>query len=138
LVDTGVAEQASLAHEEYDDAGVFLTYLSCTPELAAENLQRVHSLLNDLGRHGITDEELSQAKNKVSSRIVLASERPQGRLFVVGGDWIQRREYRSVRTDLDAVADVTREQVAAVVSKYPLTRSTVMTIGPQKEVTQPS
>ncbi len=138
LIDTGVAEQASLAHDEYDDAGVFMTYLSCAPEFVAENLQRVHRLLNDLGQHGVTDEELSQAKNKVSSRIVLGSERPQGRLFVVGGDWVQRREYRSVRTDLGAVADVTTEQVAAVVSKYPLTQSTVMTIGPQTEVAEPS
>lgn len=138
LVDTGIAEQASLGHCEYDDAGVFVTYLSCVPDLAAENLQRIHRLLSNLRRDGITAEELVQAKNKVSSRIVLGSERPQGRLFSVGGDWIQRGEYRSVRADLDSVAGVTIEQVAAVVSKYPLTESTIMTIGPLVEVVQPS
>lgn len=138
LVDTGVAEQASLGHYEYEDAGVFMTYLSCVPELAAENLQRIHSLLAGLGRDAITAEELAQAKNKVSSRIVLGSERPQGRLFTVGGDWVQRGEYRSVRADLDAVSEVTTEQVAAVVLKYPLAESTIMTIGPLSEVIQPS
>ncbi len=138
LIDTGVAEQASLGHYEYDDAGVFMTYLSCTPELAAENLQRIHNLMADLKRHQITTKELAQAKNKLSSRIVLSSERPQGRLFVVGGDWVQRGEYRSVRNDLDAVAEVTTDQLAAVASKYPLTDSTVMTIGPLNEVARPS
>ncbi len=138
LVDSGIAEQASLGHYEYDDAGVFMTYLSCVPELAAENLQRIHTLLTNLGRDGVTAEELAQAKNKVSSRIVLGSERPQGRLFAVGSDWVQRGEYRPVRADLDAVAAVTLEQVAAVVAKYPLTESTIMTIGPLVEVARPS
>ncbi len=138
LIDTGMAEQASLGHYEYDDAGVFMTYLSCTPELAAQNLQHLHDLLADLERHEITSEELAQAKNKVKSRIVLSSERPQGRLFVVGGDWVQRREYRSVRNDLDDVAQVTTEQVAAVAAKYPLNQSTVMTIGPLAEMAPPS
>ncbi len=137
LIDTGLAEQASLGHYEYDDAGVFLGYLSCAPELAAENFQRIHDLLANLSRDGVTAKELSQARNKVSSRIVLSSERPQGRLFVVGGDWIQLGEYRSVRNDLDAVAEVTVEQVAAVVSKYPLNESTVMTIGPLTDVAPP-
>ena len=137
MIDTGVAEQASLGHYEYDDAGVFITYLSCTPDLTAENLQRLHSLLAGLKHDGVNMKELSQAKNKVSSRIVLSSERPQGRLFVVGGDWIQLREYRSVRNDLDAVAQVTVEQVAAVVSKYSLTESMVMTIGPLTDVARP-
>jgi predicted Zn-dependent peptidase len=137
LIDTGVAEQASLGHYEYDDTGVFLTYLSCAPELAAENLQRLHDLLSDVGRQGVTAEELAQAKNKVCSRIVLSSERPQGRLFVVGGDWIQRREYRSVRDDLDAISGITMEQIAQVISRYPLTESTIMTIGPLTEVARP-
>ena len=138
LIDTGLAEQASLGHYEYDDAGVYVVYLSCLPELAAENLQRVHDLLASLPHDGIRDEELAQAKNKVSSRIVLSSERPQGRLFVIGGDWIQRAEYRSVRDDLDAVAGVTVDQIASVISKYPLTRSTALTVGPLSGIEQPS
>ncbi|MHB8897692.1 MAG: M16 family metallopeptidase [Thermoguttaceae bacterium] len=138
LVDTGIAEQAGLGHYEYDDAGVFMTYLSCDPQLAPENLQKMHRLLAGLIRDEITAEELLQAKNKVSSRIVLGSERPQGRLFALGGDWVQREEYRSVRTDLDTVAAVTLDEVAAVARQYPLTESTTMTIGPLSELAQPS
>ncbi len=138
LIDTGMAEQASLGHYEYDDAGVFMTYLSCAPEFAAENLQHLHDLLANVGQDPVSEEELAQAKNKVSSRVVLGSERPQGRLFVVGGDWVQRGEYRSVRADLDAVSAVTVEQVAAVAAKYPLTDATVMTIGSLAEVSRPS
>ncbi|MGI6417820.1 MAG: M16 family metallopeptidase [Thermoguttaceae bacterium] len=137
LIDTGFAEQASLGHFEYDDAGIFMTYISCEPGQTASNLQRVHDLFAKVQQQGITPEELAQAKNKVCSRIVLASERPKGRLFVVGGDWVQRGEYRSVRDDLDAVGQVTLEQIDDVIRKYPLRHSTTMTIGPLKNVDQP-
>jgi len=64
---------------------------------------------------------------------VLSGERPRGRLFVVGSDWIYRREYRSVAEDLDTVAALGRDDIAAVLAKYPLTRGTTVTIGPLRE-----
>ena len=82
--------------------------------------------------------ELNQAKSKLRSRVVLSAERPRGRLFAVGSDWVQRQEYRNVRQDLDDVAAITLEEVAAVLSKYPLTRSTTITIGPLAEVSPPA
>ena len=39
LVDPGLAEHASLRHYEYQGAGLFMTYLSCEPEFAADNLR---------------------------------------------------------------------------------------------------
>ena len=36
----------------------------------------------------------------MKARVVLSSERPQSRLFNVGGNWLQRREYRTVADDL--------------------------------------
>jgi predicted Zn-dependent peptidase len=137
LVDPGLAEQASLGHGEYEGSGVLVTYLACDPDRAAENLQRVHDLYRRTESEGITAAELEQAINKVSSRVVLSGERPRGRLFAVGSDWVQRRQYRSVRDDLDAVAAITLDDVAAVLAKYPLTQSTTVTIGPLKRVRQP-
>ena len=137
LVDPGLAEQATLGHHEYDGAGQFMTYLSCDPEQAAENLERIDKLYRRVQAEGITAAELTQAKNKVMSRIVLASELARGRLFAVGGDWIQRREYRSVRNDLDAVSAITMADIAAVLRKYPLVPNTTVTIGPLEKVKGP-
>jgi hypothetical protein len=58
-------------------------------------------------------------------------------LFNVGANWTQRHEYRSVKDDLDAVDAVTREQIASVLSSYPLTNCTTLTIGPLAEVAAP-
>ena len=63
---------------------MYLTYLSCAPEHAAENLQRVLDIFRDVQAKGVTENELDQAKSKINSRVVLSSERPRGRLFNVG------------------------------------------------------
>lgn len=138
LVDPGLAEQASLHHYEYEGAGLMMTYLSCDPGRAGENLRRTVDVYRRAQSDApITAEELAQAKSKLGSRIVLSGERPRGRLFSVGGEWIERRRYLSVREDLEATAAVTPEQVAAVLARYPLTRSTTVTIGPLAEVAAP-
>jgi predicted Zn-dependent peptidase len=137
LVDPGLAETATLGHWEYDSAGVFMTYLCCDPERSAENLQRILDLYRGAEREGVTAAELNQARNKVSSRVVLAGERPRGRLFAVGSDWVQRRQYRSIRDDLADVAAVTLDDMAAVLAKHPLTATTTITIGPLADVAPP-
>ena len=137
LVDPGLAEHASLSHCEHEDNGLMLTYMCCDPDCAAENLQRILGVYQLAERDGITAAELEQAKNKVRSRIVVSGERPRGRLFPVGVDWVYRREYRSDREELDAVGAVTLDEVAAVMVKYPLSRSATVTIGPLDELSPP-
>lgn len=138
LVDPGRAEHASLGHGEYQGAGMFMTYLACTPGEIERNLQSIRDVYARVEAEGLTEAELAQAKNKVNSRVVLSSERPRGRLFNLGGNWMQRREYRTVKDDLDAVERVTLADLAAVVRKFPLTRNTTVVIGPQDRVREPS
>lgn len=137
LIDTGLAEHATLGHYDYLGTGLFMTYVCCDPEFAATNLQRVSDIYRRVERDSITAAELDQAKNKINSRVVLSSERPRGRLFNLGANWTHRREYRSVRDDLDAVEGVTLDQIAAVLKKHPLTRSTTVAIGPVAELPAP-
>ncbi|GAG49702.1 unnamed protein product, partial [marine sediment metagenome] len=73
LVDPGLAEQVSLSHCEYNGSGVMMTCLSCDPDTAAENLQRILDVYRGAEADGIAPEELDQAKSKLRSRIVLSS-----------------------------------------------------------------
>ncbi len=138
LIDPGLAEHASISHYEHEGAGLFITYLSCDPERAAENLAAIREIFRQAENQGITAEELEQAKNKVNSRVVLSSERPRGRLYAVGTDWVQRRQYRSVHDDLEAVAAITSDDIAAVLAKYSLSRGMTVTIGPLAQMTPPA
>jgi predicted Zn-dependent peptidase len=138
LVDPGQAEHASVTHYEYDGAGIFLTYLSCTPENTANNLNRVLEVYRRCEAEGVTPAELNQAKRKVESRVVLSSERPRSRLFSVGINWLHRQRYLTVRDDLDALAAVTVEQVADLLDQYPLSRSMTIAVGPLANVAAPA
>jgi predicted Zn-dependent peptidase len=138
LVDPGLAEHCSLHYDGYLGAGMFLTYLSCDPEYAAENLERIRQVYRQAADDGITQAELDQAKSKTSSQVVLASERPASRLFSVGLNWVQRHEYRSVRQVLDSYDAVTLADLATVQKNFSLTQSTTYVVGPLAEMAAPN
>jgi predicted Zn-dependent peptidase len=137
-VDPGLAEQASVHYSGYHGAGAYITWLACDPEQTEGNLRAVLEIYKQAEQQGVSAAELAQAKSKIKSRIVLGSERPRGRLFVVGSHWTYRREYRSVRDDLAAVEQVTAEQIAELLRRYPLSRNTSFVVGPLNRVTPPS
>jgi predicted Zn-dependent peptidase len=130
LVDPGVAEVAELGHAEYLGAGVFVTQISCAPEDAEEVYEAAMNVYRTAHENGVTEAELQQAKNKVRSQLVLSSERPGRRMFAVAGDWVYRREYRSLEIDLDLIARITLEDVTNVLSCYSLLEGTGLSIGP--------
>ena len=134
LSDSGLAESASLGHYEYQGLGMFYTWLSCEPEEAEANLERLGTIYREVEAGGVTELELRQAKNKVKARVVLSSERPRSRLFNLGGNWLQRHEYRTVADDLDALERVTVVDIRAVLTKYPLSACSTITVGPLENV----
>ena len=130
LIDTGRAEFASTHPYEFQGTGILMTYLACMPEDTDECLERVQQIYLAAHESGVTADELLRAKSKICSELVRQSESPARRLFAVGGSWLQRREYMSVRENVDAYQAVTLEDIASVLAKYPLTRSTTVVIGP--------
>jgi predicted Zn-dependent peptidase len=134
LIDTGLAECASMGTCEFQGAGIYMTFLCCAPEDAEANLKRVLGVYRQTEKSGITADELQRAKSKVCSQIVLHSERPSNRLFTVGNNWLQRKEYRTVRETVQAYERVTVEEIAKVLQQYPLTKGTTVAVGPLAEM----
>jgi len=130
LVDTGRAEVAATACYEYQGAGILTNFLACQPEDTAENLATIRAVIMDLLAEGIHEDELLRAQSKLCSHLVLQSERPGNRLFSIGHNWIQRREYRPVRDAVRAYRDTTLADLAAVAHKYSLLEATSVTVGP--------
>src|SRR5262249_11315238 len=73
LVDPGHADGAELSYQDYNQAGAFFTFLSCSPDDAQDNLGLITEVYRGVLARGVTDGELTQAKNKVLSRSVLRS-----------------------------------------------------------------
>jgi predicted Zn-dependent peptidase len=137
LVDPGIAEHAILSYADYQDAGVFWTSLSCLPDQLDACLRGVHEVLQRVQQEGVSASELRRAKNKTAARIVLANETSRRRLFTVGGEWVQRREYVTVRQEIEALQAVTADDVRRVLDQYPLLKTATVTIGPREDVTAP-
>jgi predicted Zn-dependent peptidase len=130
LVDTGLAEYASLGAYEFIDAGILMTFLCCAPEDAADNLKRMQDIEAEVEAEGVTEEELVRSKSKICSHMILQSERPTNRMFSIGMNWVQRREYKTVREAVQEYQAVTVDDLAAYLRHYPLTRKTTVAVGP--------
>jgi predicted Zn-dependent peptidase len=130
LIDPGLADSADCSFHESEGTGVFLTSFSGEPEQAEENLEIVRRVLAEVREGGITEEELTQARNKMLSRIVRSSERPKGRMVALGMNWIYQHDYRSVDDELASYEKVTVADVRAVLDRYPLDRVTTLALGP--------
>ena len=120
FVDTGAAEQATLHHQEFLDAGLFVSQLSCAAEDAPELLERIAAVYRQVSHEGIGREEFEQARNKLAGRVVLAGERPRRRLFEVGGEWAHSGIYRTVGESLAIVESLTRDDLHRVLESWPL------------------
>lgn len=131
LVDPGLAESAEFSFNEYDDTGTYLTYLSCEPDRVAENLAIMNDIFAELGQTGVTEAELQDARNKLVSRIVLRAERPMGRMSSLGGNWMTRREFRSIEDDLKLLQSISSADLRAVLDAFPLTMTTRVGVGPR-------
>jgi predicted Zn-dependent peptidase len=82
-------------------------------------------------REGSTEEELVQAKNKVLARSVLRSERPMGRLALLGFNWMYHGAYISVEQELEAINRVTRDDLGLLLVDWPLWPMRIVSVGPQ-------
>jgi predicted Zn-dependent peptidase len=130
LVDPGHAESCELTYTDFDGSGCWGTYLCTLPDQTAANLRRIAGIYASVNADGVTEDELDQARNKVLTRIVLSSERPMGRLSSLGGNWIARREYRTVAEDLATVKSLTTEDLRELLERYPLGQTTTVGVGP--------
>jgi predicted Zn-dependent peptidase len=134
LVDPGRVEGADMSYSEYDGAGAFYLSFTGEPDSTAENLASVRELLADVQKNGITTEELLQAKSKIGSRVVRASERPMGRMQAVGMSWNYLKQYRSVDDELQAFDAVTLDSIREVLSQFPIDRPTTLALGPLQQL----
>jgi predicted Zn-dependent peptidase len=137
LIDPGHADGVEVSYQDYNQAGAFFTFLSCDPGETQANLGRIAEIYRAVTAEGLTEEELTQAKNKVLARSVLRSERPMGRLASLGFHWTYRGEYLSVAQELEAFSRVTLDDLRRVLADWSLLPMTIVSVGPTTDVHAP-
>ncbi len=130
LVDSGLADVASLSSSVYSDSGFTVAELSCAPSLVDENLAAMRAILCEAQKNGVTEEELNRAKNKLLTAIALSAEDGMTRLFAVGEEQLSSGKYYSVADDLRIVRELTVDKLNDVMRKYPFDNPFTIAVGP--------
>lgn len=133
LVYPGIAQSADISYSEQDGAGAFYIFASCAPERTTEVIDLVRSTLETVQTEGVTEEELTRARRKIASGLVLSSETPMGRLTTVGYDWLYRKEIEPLNDTVDRFLAVTADNVDALLKTRPFDTLTLVGIGPLAE-----
>jgi predicted Zn-dependent peptidase len=130
LVDKALVEEASMHFGPMDGTGLFYNYFCCSMENGGRVMDIVNGIFRDLTEKGIVEEELTKAKNKVLSALVIKNEVPMGRLTDLGFHWMYLGEYRSIEQDVEAVKAISADQVNALIRQIDLNSYTQYVLGP--------
>lgn len=129
LVDSGLAESASLSCSSYSDAGFFESFLACDPDDVDDNLARMREILVDAQAHGVSEEEFVRAKTKLLTSVALSAEHPMTRLFSIGEEWLLNKRYYSFSDELDILRNISLDQVNSLFEKYSFNNPLTVAVG---------
>ncbi len=130
LVDKAIADEALMAYNALDGAGLFFSFITADTDRAAEAMRIAKEELAKFIDEGPTDAELQAAKNKIACAATLKGELPMGRLTAVGFDWMYRREYVPLTEQIDRLLAVGGREVTEVARKHDVARTTALALGP--------
>jgi len=130
LVDKALTEAASLHFGAMDGTGLFYSYICCGAENTPRVMGIVDNIFADLARDGITADELTMARNKVLSSLVIKNELPMGRLVDLGFNWMYLGKYRPIEEDVEAIKSVRIEEVNSLVRELNLGSFTQYSLTP--------
>jgi predicted Zn-dependent peptidase len=130
LVDKALTEEASMQFNPMDGTGMFYCYFRCGTPNAGKVMDIAQGIFRDLAAHGVREDEISKAQNKVLSALVLKNELPMGRLVDLGFNWMYLGEYRSIEQDVEAIKAVSVEDVNRLIGEIDLTSFTQYSLGP--------
>ena len=118
LVDKALAEAAAMQFAPMDGTGAFCSYIRCGSENVTQVLDIVRRIFDSLRESGVTEDELTKAKNKILSALVLKNELPMGRLVDLGFNWTYLGRYRTIEDDIEAVKAVTVDEVHSLITQF--------------------
>jgi predicted Zn-dependent peptidase len=134
FLDSGLAESAGVGTNEYQGGGSVMAVVCCDPQNAQANLLRMKKLMHKAADQGATEKELTMAKKKIASHILLASERTESHMFSVGTQWLNRQDFKTPKQIADIYQNVTLQQVNEAMKTYALHDPMTVVVGPRDDL----
>jgi len=134
LVDTGLADSASLGHEASEDQGAFTGYVNVAPDRAEKVIERYLKVVGGVQEEPPTPEEWRRAQRKLATGLTLRAETPLGRLTSLGVTYQALGVYLSVADVVDRVMNAELATAEELLSERPFDRSYTYTLGPKERL----
>lgn len=134
LVENALADEASMGYDPLDGAGIFATFVSTDPARTQQVIDIVRGEFKRFLEGGPTENEMTAARNKIASGATLKGELPMGRLTAVGFDWVYRKEYVPLLTQLDMLFKVTGKEVLDLARQCDLLNMMLVGLGPLEKL----
>ena len=131
LTHPGLADAAGIYYDASDGAGAFYAFASCDPAHALEVMQVLRSTLCEPQDEPLSEDEISRARRKIASQIVIRAETPMGRLTPVGYDWLYRRHIDRLDELVERYSTVAPTAVSALLAERPFEQMTLVALGPE-------
>ncbi len=130
LLDNGLADSASLSHDAADGAGVFVGYVSTSPEGQAEALKIYRETLQR-AQEGVTEDEWRRAQRKLATSLTLRGETPFGRLMSLGVRYQTDGRYASVQETVSQIMAASLTDADTLLSRHPFDQLFSFTLEPE-------
>ena len=130
LIDTAIAEVASVQYEYLDGAGAIYSYIRCSKENYELVSKTIDQELEKLFKDGITQDELTMARNKVLSTVTLKNELPMGRLIEVGFNYCYLGQYKTIEEEVASIKAVTAESINELIREFDIRKFTQVILTP--------
>jgi len=130
LVETGIAEEAEAAFDPRDGVGDLRLFVAAPPDRLDE-AWAIATKQVELLPGAISDDDVSRIVAKVATGVVIAGERPDGRMHRLGRQWAYGLPYISLEEELAIIERVTVADVRALLAAYPFAPATVATLLPE-------
>ena len=115
----------------YREAGMAGVYVGTHPTTAAQAVDVIRGELALLARNGLTEKELTEARQQVKGQLTLALESTTARMYRLAGSQLHGEPYRTIDETLKELDAVTTAEVAAVAAEYlDPARQTAVWLGP--------
>jgi predicted Zn-dependent peptidase len=131
LIDSAIAESASMNCEAMDGVGAFYSYIRTSTQNGDKAMQIVENIFKSLRKNKITNDELQKAKNKVLSGITIQNEIPMGRLVELGINWVYLGKYRPIEEEIEMINKITLDNIQEIIEEFPLENFTQYSLCPE-------
>ncbi len=131
LIEPGLADEAEASYDGRDGVGDFMLYVSCDPEKKDQVWEIVEKELAGL-EASLKEEDLERIRAKAATAVVLAGERPGGRMQRLGRQWTNLGAYTTLEEELEKINRVTVDDLRGILRDFPLRPRTFGTLLPKE------